>query len=391
MRQVRKTFADLIVTVPGGVQKPSDLQKSLALDQKLSWKILKIVDTEDPLSAAQFMPGTAAIQLFLKAAARQKLPIERIEDANAAADSFEELVNTHAGDRTSFDAMISACCHGAHQRMDLVQKRSAYRANSYLLGIQAGTQLSCQIYCPNADDPTRLDFAGVRGYVGLCGLRPDASWIVSRTRTADDDGVVRQPVIREPIDPAVENQAGISLLTEFCSQPLPKLRSVATNTGYLYGELLSNGVGNTAAFDCMFGDVSYQALSRYRDEHNQFGAICAEIRTPCKVLILDLIVREDTFGPLQPQVEVYSEHGGGPTFVEGGRRHKLDTIESVVYLGRGSSVVHTRDISRYCELCDYIFERLEWDGECFDVYRCRVEYPITPSTVLMRFSLPEPA
>jgi hypothetical protein len=40
------------------------------------------------------------------------------------------------------------------------------------------------------------------------------------------------------------------------------------------------------------------------------------------------------------------------------------------------------------ELCRYAFERLGWDAERFDVYRCRVEYPVLPSTVVMQFELP---
>jgi hypothetical protein len=67
----------------------------------------------------------------------------------------------------------------------------------------------------------------------------------------------------------------------------------------------------------------------------------------------------------------------------------MEPYESVTYLGKGPSVLYTADVPRYPELANYAFERLGWDGERFDVYRCRVEYPVLPSTVAMVFDLPE--
>ena len=43
---------------------------------------------------------------------------------------------------------------------------------------------------------------------------------------------------------------------------------------------------------------------------------------------------------------------------------------------------------RYVEMARYAFARLGWDGEQFEVYRCRVEYPVMHSAVVIRFPLP---
>lgn len=60
-----------------------------------------------------------------------------------------------------------------------------------------------------------------------------------------------------------------------------------------------------------------------------------------------------------------------------------------MYLGKGPSVMHTPDVPRYAEMIQYAFDRLGWDEARFDVYRCRVEYPVMPSSVVVRFDLPE--
>ncbi len=44
---------------------------------------------------------------------------------------------------------------------------------------------------------------------------------------------------------------------------------------------------------------------------------------------------------------------------------------------------------RYGEMAAYVFDRLGWDAEQFEVFRCRVEYPVMHSAVVVRFPLPE--
>jgi hypothetical protein len=40
-------------------------------------------------------------------------------------------------------------------------------------------------------------------------------------------------------------------------------------------------------------------------------------------------------------------------------------------------------------MVQYVFDQLGWDGDQFEAYRCRVAYPIMPSTVEISIDLPE--
>ena len=62
--------------------------------------------------------------------------------------------------------------------------------------------------------------------------------------------------------------------------------------------------------------------------------------------------------------------------------------ESIVYLGKGPSVLHTPEVPRYAEMVQYALDRSGWNASNFDVYRCRVEYPVMPSSVVVQFELP---
>jgi hypothetical protein len=134
--------------------------------------------------------------------------------------------------------------------------------------------------------------------------------------------------------------------------------------------------------------VVRNAAPYYRDEHNLHNEYTAFVRAPCEVLINDLFVHEDMFGPLTPELIVFGDLLGGPEYPGGGREPpRLPVDEAVDYLGKGPGGIATADVPRYAELARYVFERLGWDGERFDVYRVRVAYPVVPSIVVMRHPL----
>jgi hypothetical protein len=115
----------------------------------------------------------------------------------------------------------------------------------------------------------------------------------------------------------------------------------------------------------------------------------AMVRTPCEVLVHDLLVYEGLFGPIDPKVLVYGDQCGGQSPVASRICDLLTVRESVDYLGLGPNVLHTPHVPRYAEMAQYAFDRLDLDGDRFDVYRCRVEYPVMPSSVVVQFDLPE--
>jgi len=412
LTRLRMALSQLVEALPGHIDRATDLQRTLKLDANLCWRVFKVTGAANPLSAGRHVLGPTSMKRFLRAVARHDVPAELVEAASDAAAAFEEVIGRHAGDRATFDSMVSTL-HGcqANDQIDLTHKRAGFRSNKHVCGVHAKTQLNCCLLHPAAE-PGMLDIATLRGAVGLQRMRPDARWIVAEARTADDDGVVRRQVNREPLDPGVgapdtgvvggETMHGVSPLRAFCSEPLPKFRTVAAQGGFVLGELVGNGVGNTSAITCITGDVIRSVASCYREEHNRCADLVAGVHTPCRVLIHDLLIFKGMFGPtsgfgstsgpgsISPEVYVYDDYwrkvsrGATPPGTP-----MLTPQETLSYLGSGPSVLHTPDVPRYGEMARYVFDRLGWDGEHFDVYRCRVEYPVMHSAVVIRFALPE--
>ena len=389
LQRLRTALSGVMAGIPGFVSKPAELQRALKIDMKLSCKVFKVVSASSTLAAGPHVPGEAALRTFLKAARKAGIDEQVVGAAAVAAEDFDRLVARHAGDRSAFDSMVSSrvAADDAAQ-ITLQHRRAAFRAQRHSFGVHAKVQLHCLILQP-AGNPHMLDLAQACGFLSLRQLRPDAPLVISRVRTTNDDGSVRK-VRREPLDPTPTEATGITLLREFCSQPLPRLRSVPIAPGIVCGELASNGIGKQAAITCIEGYVVRAAVPRYREEGNRVGAKPAPVRLPCEALLLDLLVREDTFGSLTPKAFTCAEHiGEVPSPVTCEEWQRLGPPEAVPYLGKGPSVLYAPDVPRYPEMGQYVFDRLGWDGRRFDVYRLRVDYPVLPSTVVVQFDLPE--
>lgn len=390
---VKGALAELVDALPGHITRPHELAKCLSIDMKLAWKVSRAAHCSDPFMAVQHIPGTAALEVFLKAAVSHNVPAKRILAVKAAMQEFERLIDVHAGDRATLEMMLLSYASEDRQRADLTHRRAAFAANSYLWGIQARTQLKADFMYP-ATERGRLDIATLRGFVGLRRIRANVPWVIARARVADDQGKVLQPFAREPLDPVADDPDGSTaapLLREFCSTPLPRFRRVSGPHGFLDDELVEGEVGKTGAVTCLTGEVTRSVASYYRAEHNRSAALVVRMRTPCEALLFDLFVHEDLFGLIEPVLAVYSELEGGPPVppIEGRERDRLATGESVEYLGKGPSVVHTPHVPRYAEMIRYALGKLGWEGERFDVYRVEMQYPIIPTSVVMTHELPE--
>ena len=388
IRECHAAFAQLIDATHAQIRNASELQRALQIDMKLAWQIYKIA-TGGSIAVGVHMPGRPNVRKLIRAAKRRGVPPTVLEKVASAADEFDRLVATHAGDRSTFDSMVSA--HGAKDQgeaLTLRQKRAAFRANRHLRGAQATVQLKSLVLHPS-ENSRLLDLVAIQGYQDLRRVRYDGPLVVSRVRISDDDHSIRRSDW-EPLGPTAGQDAESSLLGAFCSPGLPPFRAVRTSGDFVLGELAGHGVGNRSAITCIDGYLARAAVPKYRDKTNLYGAMLTWVPLPCEVLVLDLVVHEGALGGLSPVVGCYSSmlhESELPGAMESCDRLPLN--ESVLFLGKGLPVLHSADIARHAEMYAALFEKLKWASERFEVYRCRIAFPVMLSSVLIRFDLPE--
>ena len=201
--------------------------------------------------------------------------------------------------------------------------------------------------------------------------------------TAHSGGQSRLPLDRS-------TRAAKPLSTPICSNPLPTIRTELDNVGRTNVIIEDYRVGNESLATALVGSIHRSAVTRFHSETDQYLSWWVKVRTPCEVLIHDLLVYEGTLRPTPPRVFICSDQRNVDNAIAGRPFDTLGISETITHLGKGPSVLHTPDVPRYPELARFAIQRMGWDPEKFNVYRCRVEYPVMPSSVVVQFDLPEP-
>ena len=385
MGQLRDAFAAIIEQLPGTVRRAADLQRVLSINRTLAWQIHKVAHASDPLSEADHVPRPAAMTGFFDAVRQNGGGGEQITAAKAAFEKFNRLIQVHAGSRTAFISMISGLRDTGLETVDLANRRAMFKGQSHFLGVEADVHLGCYFFKPSDSDENLIDAVGVRGLLGLRRYRRDIGWIISSIDATDDDAVKRRDSEPAPLIASAEHP-DIGLLPAFCSSPLPDLKYIRNTNGSIDVEIQPNGLGATSATSCVIGHVFRSAFSRYCDAHNTYQHCQTLVRTPCKVLVQDLLVHHDLEAHT-PEVLLYSDHRDVGSAMHGRERDLLSIRASVERLGRGAAVLSTPDVPRYEQLARFVFDQLEWKSNDFVAYRYRMEYPIMPSSVATRFAL----
>lgn len=307
------------------------------------------------------------------------------EAAFRAIERYERLIADDAGDRSSLDAILSAWVPEARQEFELRRKQSAFRAMSQLRGVQVDALMATVFLAPSAN-PERLDVVWVNGLFGLHRLRPGVGVKLATRRITQTD---RDRSPRTLDGERVESLVGL-MLNEFCSSPAPDLDVHRINDAVLY-TLRDGGFGPLSATDIVFAEANRDEMSRYaKPDVRRKTFVFAEVSTPSKVLQFDALVHQDLFAGQEPSLRMYDTSLEGVADANDPTRDldRLEMIESVKPLGVGVSRCRSADIRRYADLLRTVCSRIGWDSSSFRAFRCRVDYPIYGSQVMMTWDQP---
>jgi len=399
--RLRAALAAVTSAIPGAgdLRRAADLQRALKLRTTLAWQVHRFATAEDPMEEVESIPGRTALRLFVDAAQRRGVTDERIAALTEAIESFEELVRTHAGTRKTFNSMVMGGRQSDGPAADLTHRRAAFHANSHILGTQLAARLGCFLVHPC--DAVRAHVATINGAIGLRRLHGRTPYVLVRGShryvapdSPRDDGLNREPhasPLRTAKDQSVR---GRSLLRDFCSDPEFTVRDGVDGYGNLITELVPPDLGRQGTVTGIVADIYPGSAPRYRvDEPEKIGS-SGYLTSPSEVMISDFLIADGVHGPTLPTPRAFVLRN-----FDGGRRPEDDEVgepspndillrPSVVYLGRGSAAATSPDVPRYPEMLAEVCRQLDWDPECFHVFRCRVEYPIVPSLMFVEYDLP---
>lgn len=384
LEDLRKAVAGVLEEAVGPRCRPRDLVRTFDLHQTLAWKITRVAHGGDPYEDARFVPGESGFERFLSVVTGRAAgdTIERVREARTR---FEQTMLAHAGDRESRDVILRGLA--SEQQPDPTSyRRAGYRCNSFVWGVQTRVRLQAHVV-HRATDSGRIDIAQVRGFVDVRRLRTTSPLVLAR-RVLVGEGT--SSVGMEPID-GLHNE--VPLLRPFCSDPLPK---IVRERGPGGEELLQFdegvAIGARSAVTCFTGEVWRGGASLYATGDDRWARHGVRIRAPIKLLVHDLVIERGLFGAgLSPELIVASELSDIPWYRQPpDRLAQLEVPERVVRLPEGIASASLTEVPRYGEVLAFTCDKLGWNPADFDVFRVRMEYPVIPTAVVMRFPLLDP-
>jgi hypothetical protein len=383
-RDLARAFTSVLNALPGGPHRPQWLARLLGVNIVLTSRLLKAAQQHDPLAVAHMIPGPEPLRRLLRAAEKKNIDPAVVRDARLAVDGFERLIEEVAGDRSALDAIISGWLPDAREKIELLAKQSIFRGVSQLLGTACDLEHYCAILYPSMGQAGRADQLWIIVTRGLRRVRPG---LVVKYETVHSDTSMLT-VMGEH----VEGLRGL-FLDQFCSKPLPRLHVSHLGDRVQY-TLQGDDVGVQSGVDLVQCTLlpGKKALHRSAGEPPRKTAVSIGLAMPSKTLIFDLLVHDDVYPGQHPAFGLYRTESDGVVEPNDAGRDvdRLDVIESIQPLGKGIAKFRSSETPAYQEMIRHVCEKRQWDGSKLRGYRCRIEYPMYSSQIVLAFDVPEP-
>lgn len=363
---LRGSLVAVLEKVPGGRESAAELRRVLDLDAALSWQIHTLASGEDVFVSGKHVPKPGAMERFFMAA-ESLLGIGVVVALRNAYEAFGEMVQIHAGDRATFDAMLSGL-----RPMDggglLRARRDLFKANVALFGLRVKCAVNCVIF---RERPTgEHDCLCVRGRVGVEGLSPHSSMVLyASTRTWGGPGPAPEGVPNVTVD-------GCEMLTSACSQPLPRVERRRVADGTERDFVAMEGLGRRAETTVFWKSLSSGFAGGSRLPPHGCTTPCLE---PSALQLVVLMVPKGWTRPETAKVKVTPPDSRIlPAGLVCGLT-ELPVETTVEHLGQRLGALYCAEVPRLAEVIGEELRGLGWGETEFDVYRWRQEYPMLHS------------
>lgn len=390
MGMVRTAFSELLSSLGLNPARPQDISRQLNLNKNLTWKISRILKEHDPAAGFPFVPGKSALTILLEAFKKAGAPVQALTKVRHAFGELENLIETHAGDRETFEMMIAGLAQSSdRQQLAEAQRKHSFKGNSATWGVQAKVQICTNFIAPGTDK-RKADLAWLSGLIGFWRLRRDVTWAMAAARKTGDDGTAVPEGEIHALDPDYDHDGAVPLFGDFCSQPLPEIHTDRNADGMTRYELAEGSIGNAATTTCIIGLFGRNFVARRRATNDTRGEHFVRLYTPVETLFHDLFVHKDLSYALYPQILLYSQMPGGPVFPLANReKGQLSIFDPIIKLGACPPDTVTSEIPFYPAMIGSVFSRMGWNANDFHGFRFRLRYPPIPTVALWRYDLPD--
>ncbi|MGQ0629207.1 MAG: hypothetical protein ACT4PL_14040 [Phycisphaerales bacterium] len=379
LRELRRSLRELLGTM-GPWRRAVEVAERLRVDRSLAWKVWRVAQGPDELPSPKHVPGRAAMETFLTAAAGAGAPMASLDGARQAHARLEEVFRKHAGDRASAEIMLGRFTDEGRSRLEMQLRRDAFRASSHFLGVRARVRHQMDVVSPSPG-AFMPRVARMRGYYGMQRTRTDARWVISSSYVVQTGGPA-QNYRREALDPGASAD-GAPLARRFCSPADPPLVRVRSAGHTFVDELGPAPMGEAGSTDVVTAEV----ISEVPLDRVDHDAVAVNLRTPCERLCYELVVHRSIAERETPTLSIFTllNSSGGQGAPD--PRDEVPILEKMRALGTADQALPAVDVPRHREVTAWMYERTGIDPREYLVYRFEMRFPPIPIMVWARYAL----
>lgn len=339
----------------------SALSAKLRFSRVLISGILNALKHEDALEAMQRLPGPETLRTFVEAMRRHGVAAARANAALAAIQRFDTLIGEGFGTRRKLNAAICSHAPSMRRRQELKSRQRVFAGMADLHGGEAEAWVATHMLAPDREDPSRLSARILQGFVGLRKLRPDV------------DAYFDFMPAEEPRGPLSQAAGG---LEEFYSNP-PAQVEVGEVAGRRVVRLARGKIGKDAVSDMLSLTRIERAIPRFASSPGRLSGSFALIKTPVKVLHLDIVLPGELVHDSPPELFVFAPGPRACTNVNDrlADLDRVDVPEQVEVLASGAARFEVAAVPNYRRMLEMMAVELRHDLDAMRIHRVSVAYP----------------
>ena len=388
-RRLHGEVRELVRLLPTIEQPASAMSRALALDRATCQRIVATVlnPSSSPETLVQ-LPGVLGLRQFVHAMSEHpaaKGDHERLSAVSAAIDRFESFLERIGGSQRLLRMRLEASAPGAAtiepDGVDDV-RASLIRSASAITGRCSETTVHTAIIRPLPDDPKKTESVRIRGLIGHTWTDQAIPLEIGESAALQHNARAEPAFATLDAMPASGNTPN-SLLAPFCSSPLPRVISRATQSRVVH--VIDASDGGTGPVDIVTAHRGTAPDLHPAALRPALGEIWALQNFPAKRLVFDTFLHRDIACRCIPSVEVHLWTPG--VNVPGSSRWstRFPGGPRLEVLGPDFTRAQTTGYERYVELLSHVFTQLNWRGEEFVGYRCEVPFPVWRAGYCMIF------
>jgi hypothetical protein len=386
-RRIGEFFRAVLESIPNAPNRAVELSKFLRIDKTLSVRLMGAIKKQDPLAICHGVPGPRGLRTMLAASEQKGAAPDALAQAEHSVQEFEAIVRELGGSRSAFNTIISSLLPDVRERIERRNKKAAFDAMSNLFGFHTDASFVACLVQPAEKGGNACDSVCFAGKVGMRHIMPRVArtvWAQKCTAPSWETPAVSCNLDRVPV---ASDQ--VPIIKEFCGEPLPEFK-LFTHKGSNYVALAGDEVPSSMPTNLFIGSYTPGTFLRYRTVDTTTEFVSYTASEPARVAFIDVFIHEEAWPDANPRLALYRTGPRGNIDFSGEREFdRIDMIETVRFLGKGTDRIHTNDVENYAAMVRKVFDRVGWDGERFRAYRVRIEYPLLHSQVMLTFDLPE--